>query len=134
MIVVDASVVAPALADDDDDGARARARLQRERIVAPQLLDVEVLSVIRKGRLAGLLDERRAAMAVLDLARLRVDRVAHRPLLARAWELRLNLTAYDAMYVALAESLDVKLVTSDERLLRAPGRRCDIELLERSTP
>ncbi|MHB1584847.1 MAG: type II toxin-antitoxin system VapC family toxin, partial [Acidimicrobiales bacterium] len=100
MIVVDASVVAPALADDDDDGARARARLQRERIVAPQLLDVEVLSVIRKGRLAGLLDERRAAMAVLDLARLRVDRVAHRPLLARAWELRLNLTAYDAMYVA----------------------------------
>ncbi len=134
MIVVDASVVATALADDDDDGDRARVRLHGERIVAPELLDVEVLSVIRKGLLAGLLDERRAAMAVFDLGRFRLERVPHRPLLARSWELRSNLTAYDAMYVALAESLNVKLVTSDEPLSRAPGVRCAIEYFGRSNP
>jgi predicted nucleic acid-binding protein len=134
VIVVDASVVAPALADDDDDGDRARARLHGERMIAPALLDVEVLSVIRKGTFAGVLDERRAAMAVFDLGRFRVKRVPHRPLLPRAWELHSNLTAYDAMYVALAESLGVALVTSDEPLSRAPGVRCAIELLGRSKP
>jgi predicted nucleic acid-binding protein len=129
VIVADASVVAPALADDDDDGDRARARLHGEHIVAPELIDVEVLSVIRKGLLAGILDQRRAAMAIADLGRFRIDRVTHRPLLSRAWELRANLTAYDAIYVALAESLDITLVTSDEPLSRAPGFRCEIEYL-----
>jgi predicted nucleic acid-binding protein len=132
VIVVDASVVAPALADDDRDGDRARARLHGEHIVAPEVIDVEVLSVIRKGLSAGVLDERRAAMAIADLGRFPIDRVTHRALLSRAWELRSNVTAYDAMYVALAESLDVTLVTSDEPLSRAPSFRCEVEYLGRT--
>ncbi len=132
MIVVDASVVAPALADDGDDGDRARARLYGERIAAPELIDVEVLSVVRKGLFAGVLDGRRAAMAVIDLGRFRIERVTHRPLLPRAWELHPNVTVYDAMYVALAESLHAMLVTSDERLSRVPGLRCEVEHLART--
>ncbi len=129
MIVVDASVIAPALADDDIDGDRARERLQGERLVAPELLDLEVVSVIRKALLAGELDERRAAFALTDLADLRVERVSHRPLLARIWELHRNVTPYDAAYVALAEVIDARLVTADRRLAQAPGLRCKIEYL-----
>lgn len=129
MIVIDASVLAPALADDDDDGDLARARLRGERTVAPELIDIEVLSVYRKAIAAGALDERRAAMAVSDLARIRLERVPHRPLLGRAWALRHNLTAYDAVYVALAESLNVTLVTADAALSRAPGVPCRVEHL-----
>ncbi len=71
----------------------------------------------------------RAATAVTDLAALSLDRMPHRPLLARCWELRDNLTPYDASYVALAERLGVTLVTADARLARAPGIRCDVEVL-----
>ena len=133
MIVVDASVVAPALADDNVDGDLARSRLRGEHLIAPELVDVEVISVIRKGLATGRLDEPRAAMALDDLANLPLDRVSHRPLLSRVWQLRANLTPYDASYVALAESLGVVLVTSDEALSRAPGTRCEIEYLGRST-
>ncbi len=129
MIVVDASVVAPALADDDADGDRARERLQGERLVAPELLDLEVVAVVRKALLAGVLDERRAAMALADLADLDLERVSHRPLLVRIWELRPNITAYDAAYVALAETIEATLVTADRRLSQATGPRCRIEHL-----
>jgi predicted nucleic acid-binding protein len=129
LIVVDASVVAPALADDDRDGDRARSRLRGERLVAPQLIDLEVVSVIRKALFAGALDERRAAMALADLVALRLERVSHRPLLERVWALRDNLTPYDAAYVALAEALSVTLVTCDKPLSRAPGVPCEIEYL-----
>jgi predicted nucleic acid-binding protein len=132
LIVVDASVLAPALADDDIDGDRARSRLRGEHLVAPELVDVEVVSVIRKGLFSGALDERRAAMALDDLANLKLDRVSHRPLLQRVWELRDNLTAYDACYIALAETLGVTLITSDDALSRAPGMRCEVEYLGRS--
>jgi predicted nucleic acid-binding protein len=134
LIVVDASVIAPALADDDVDGDRARSRLRGEHLVAPELIDIEVASVIRKGLFSGMLDERRAAMAVADLANLKLDRVSHRPLLERIWELRNNLTAYDAAYVALAESLDVTLLTSDKPLSLAPGTLCEFEYLGRFDP
>ncbi|MDA8266146.1 MAG: type II toxin-antitoxin system VapC family toxin [Actinomycetota bacterium] len=129
MIVVDASVVAPALADDDADGDRARERLQGERLVAPELLDLEVVAVVRKALLAGVLDERRAAMALADLADLDLERVRHRPLLVRIWELHPNITAYDAAYVALAETIEATLVTADRRLSQATGPRCQIEHL-----
>lgn len=129
MIVVDASVVAPALADDDADGDRARERLQGERLVAPELLDLEVVAVVRKALLAGVLDERRAAMALADLADLDLERVSHRPLLVRIWELHPNITAYDAAYVALAETIEATLVTADRRLSQATGPRCQIEHL-----
>ena len=129
MIVVDASVLAPALADDDADGDRARARLRGERLVAPELVDLEVVSVLRRAARAGRLEERRSAQALADLATLPLRRVAHLPLLPRVWELRDNLTAYDATYVALAEVLGVFLLTADGPLKRAAGIRCEIEVL-----
>lgn len=129
MIVVDASVLAPALADDDTDGDRARERLRGERLVAPELVDLEVVSVLRRAARAGRLEERRSAQALADLAALPLRRVSHLPLLPRVWELRDNLTAYDAAYVALAEVLGALLLTADGPLKRAAGIRCEIEVL-----
>ena len=129
MIVVDASVLATALGDDGPDGDRARARLSGERLSAPELIDLEVASVLRRQVQEGAVDIRRAALVLADLAAVPLRRAPHRPLLARCWELRDNLTVYDASYVALAEALDVTLLTSDGRLARAPGPRCRVEML-----
>lgn len=129
MIVVDASVLAPALADDGPDGDRARARLVGDTLAAPELIDLETCSVVRRQLAVGALDARRAQLALSDLIDLPLRRAPHRPLLRRCWELRENLTVYDAAYVALAELLDVVLVTADARLARAPGLRCQLELL-----
>jgi len=129
LIVVDASVVVTALADDGPDGDRARQRLRGERLAAPHLLDLEVTSAWRRLAAAGHLDERRARLALADLQGLRVVRVWHATLLDRCWELRDNFTVYDAAYVALAELLEVTLVTADGKLAKAPGARCPIEAL-----
>jgi predicted nucleic acid-binding protein len=129
LIVVDASVIAPALADDDADGERARSRLQGERLTAPAVLDLEVVSVIRKAFLSGALSRRRAGSALADLVDLDLERVSHRRMLVRIWELHQNLTPYDAAYVALAETIDATLITADRRLSLAPGPRCTIEYL-----
>ena len=129
MIVVDASVLATSLGDDGHDGDQARARLRGERLTAPELVDLEVVSVWRRQVRAGALDIRRAALALADLGALPLRRAPHRPLLARCWELRDNLTIYDAAYVALAEALGVLLLTGDARLARATGPACTIEIL-----
>lgn len=129
MLVVDASVLAPALADDASDGDAARARLRGEALVAPELIDLEVASVLRRQLLAGDLDARRAELALADLVDLPVRRVPHRRLLTRCWALRQNLTVYHAAYVALAELLDLVLLTADARLSKAPGLRCEVEVL-----
>ena len=129
MIVVDASAVALALADDSADGQLARAALRGQDLTAPELLDLEVVSVLRRQVAAGLLSGRRAEQALADLLALPLRRVRHAPLLPRCWELRHNITIYDAAYVALAELLDVVLLTSDVRLTKAPGTRCAIHLL-----
>jgi predicted nucleic acid-binding protein len=129
VIVVDASVLATALGDDGPDGDRARARLRGERLNAPELVDLEVASVLRRQVQAGEVDIRRAALALADLASIPLRRAPHKPLLARCWELRDNLTIYDASYVALAEALDVTLLIGDGRLARAPSPRCRIEML-----
>jgi predicted nucleic acid-binding protein len=129
VIVVDASVLATALGDDGPDGDHARARLRGERLSAPELVDLEVTSVLRRQLHNGAADLRRAALALADLAALPLRRAPHRPLLARCWELRDNLTVYDASYVALAEALEVTLLTGDRRLARAPGLRCHVEIL-----
>lgn len=129
VIVVDASVLAPALADDSASGDRARARLAGQRLVAPGLIDLEVVSVIRGALRAGRLDLRRAGLALGDLADLQIERAQERRLLPRIWELKDNLTPYDACYVALAEALGAPLVTADERIAREPGVRCEVELL-----
>lgn len=129
MIVVDASVIVTALADDGPDGDRARERLRGERLASPHLLDLEVISAWRRLVAAGELDDRRARLALADLQGLRVDRVRHGTLLDRCWELRGNVTVYDAAYVALAELLEVTLVTADGKLAKARGSRCPIEVL-----
>jgi predicted nucleic acid-binding protein len=129
LIVVDASVLAPAVADDGADGDRARNRLVHERIAAPALVDLEVASVLRRAALVGRLDERRSAQALADLAALPLRRAPHLPLLARIWQLRENLTVYDASYVALAEALDALLLTADRRLGAASEITCGVEVL-----
>ena len=129
MIVVDASVLAPALADDESDGALVRARLHGEQLAAPELIDLEVISTLRRAARAGRLDDQRSGQALADLAVLPLKRVPHLPLLSRIWELRENLTAYDAAYVALAEALGALLLTADKTLSRASGVRCAVEVL-----
>ena len=129
MLVVDASVLAPALADDGPDGDVARARLRAQTLAAPELIDLETASVIRRQLLNGDLDARRAGLALTDLAQAPLRRAPHRPLLERCWQLRDNLTVYDAAYVALAELLDAVLVTADARLAGAPGLRCEVDVL-----
>ncbi|MFZ4584083.1 MAG: type II toxin-antitoxin system VapC family toxin [Acidimicrobiia bacterium] len=129
MIVVDASVLAPALADDGPDGDTARIRLAGETLAAPALIDLEVLSAIRSALRAGNLDLRRAQLALDDLAQLPLDRAPHEPVMARCWELRDNLTPYDVAYVALAEALAVPLVTADRALANASAIECAVELL-----
>lgn len=129
MIVVDASVLVTALADDGDDGDHARSRLRGAALAAPHLLDLEVLSAWRRHLAAGRLDERRADLARTDLRALPLLRVPLPDLLDRCWELRSNLTVYDAAYVAAAELLGVLLLTADARLAGAPGIACDVEVL-----
>jgi predicted nucleic acid-binding protein len=125
VIVVDASVLAPALGDDGADGEAARTRLRGEDLTAPEIIDLEVSSVWRRT----LADERRAALALADLTDLPLRRAPHVPLLPRCWQLRHDLTPYDAVYVALAEALDVALVTADAHLSRASGVHCRVEVL-----
>jgi predicted nucleic acid-binding protein len=129
VIVVDASVIVTALADDGVDGDTARLRLRGEQLAAPYLIDLEVASAWRRLVGTGDLDERRAQFALTDLVALRLDRVPHGPVLWRCWELRANLTVYNAAYVAVAEALAASLLTLDERLARARGLRCPIEIL-----
>lgn len=129
VIVVDASVIATALADDGRDGDKARHRLRGELLHAPDLIDLEVTSVLR-GRLSGgHLDARRAALALEDLRSLPLRRVAALELIGRCWELRDNLTVYDAAYIALAEMLNLTLLTGDAKMAKAPGPRCSVEIL-----
>ena len=130
MIVVDASVLANALADDRSDGTAARARLAGAGdLTAPDLVDVETVAVLRKRWAAGDLSRNRFSTAIDDLQALDMTRYPALPLLRRAFELRHNVTAYDAVYVALAERLECVLVTADQRLASAPGISCPVEVL-----
>ena len=130
VLVIDASVLAVALLDDGPDGDLVRHRLRGEQLAAPALIDLEVASVWRGMARGGHLDARRVGKALDDLQDLPVQRVEHTPLLTRCWELRDNLTIYDAAYVALAEALQGALLTGDGRLARATGPRCAIEVIK----
>jgi predicted nucleic acid-binding protein len=130
LIVVDASVLSNAIADDGADGRRARGELRAAgELAAPDLVDVETIAVLRKRWLAGSISDQRFAIAIEDLEDLELDRYPALPLMRRAYELRANLTAYDAAYVALAEVLGCEVLTGDRRLSNAPGPRCAIRLL-----
>lgn len=130
MLVIDASVLAVALLDDGQDGDTVRDRLRGEQLAAPALIDLEVASVWRGLARGGHLDPRRVRLALDDLQELPLQRVEHTSLLWRCWELRDNLTIYDAAYVALAEALQAPLLTGDGRLSRSTGPRCTIEVVK----
>jgi len=129
LIVLDASVAVTGLLVSGPAGDAARDVLRAEPLHAPHLLDVEVTSAIRRWVLSSRLSVEDARMSLRDLRDLAADRHAHEPLLDRALDLRDAVTAYDAVYVALAELLGARLVTADQRLARAPGIRCPVTLL-----
>lgn len=127
MLVVDASFVVAALVDAGPDGTWAEALLAGDDLGAPHLLPVEVANILRRAVTSGDLSADTAALAHAELVALPVELFPYAPFSSRVWELRDNVTSYDAWYVALAESLDAKLATLDVRLSRATGPRCAFE-------
>jgi predicted nucleic acid-binding protein len=129
-MVVDASALLEALLHTST-GEAVERRLARpgERLRAPHLIDVEITQALRRKVARGEVSESRGRVALESLAFFPIRRYPHGPLLSRVWELRNNLTAYDAMYVALAEALDAPLLTRDQRLAAAAGHHARIELV-----
>ncbi len=118
-LAVDASVAVEYLLGTEL-GRRVAPQLESDRLVAPELIDAEVLAALRRARQRHLVTERRAAEAVSDLRAWPLIRLSHRPLLADAWRLRGNVSAYDALYLAAALAHSTPLITADGRLARAP--------------
>ena len=127
-VVVDAAVVVAALTDGGPMGRWAEEVLLADALTAPHLMPVEVANILRRAAMAGDISPDVAALAHGDLLQLRVGLYPYAPCAQRAWELRENVTLYDAWYVALAELLDARLATLDERLSRASGPRCGFVL------
>lgn len=129
MLVVDASCLFEVVADTPRAAEIAGRLAADPDQAAPQVVDVEVFGVIRAHYLRGHLDGTAAAQAVADLRDWPGDRVAHRMLLDRAWELRDSVRGWDAFYVAVAEAFEATLVTLDGRLAKAHGIRCRVDVL-----
>jgi predicted nucleic acid-binding protein len=127
--VLDASVAVTALTEPGSPGADLLSEADAAFQV-PSIFDAEVLSALRGLVRGGKFDGTAAADLIVDLMVLPVDRWHMSPLLPRMWELRDNLTPYDAAYVALAELTGAILVTGDERITAAPGTRCDIRIIK----
>ncbi|HEX7051375.1 MAG TPA: type II toxin-antitoxin system VapC family toxin [Longimicrobiales bacterium] len=129
MVVADASAVLEVLLRTEA-APRVETRLfSASTLHAPHLLDLEVAQVLRRYELRGELSRRRGAEALADLADLTIERYPHHLFLGRIWELRRNVTAYDAAYIALAEALDAPLVTRDARLGRVRGHGARVEVI-----
>lgn len=130
MIVVDASALLEFLLQTPL-GERVEARLFRDgdELHAPHLVDVEVVQVLRRLVRTGEVSAVRADEAIADLIDLDLHRHAHLDLVGRAWKLRDNISAYDAVYVALAEAIEAPIVTCDGPLAKAPGHRARIEAI-----
>jgi len=129
VIVADASVVVDLLVPSPGTPPDLANCLIHEVVVAPELLDVEVTQVLRRLVLKGRLDVDRARFALGDLAVLPIERYPHASLIARAFELRDNATAYDGVYIALAEQLGATLRTRDAALGAVPGSRASVEVV-----
>jgi predicted nucleic acid-binding protein len=123
-LVVDASVVVAALVDSGEAGRWAEDVLVSDHLAAPHLMPVEVANVLRRASASGEVSPDVASLAHADLQALRVELFPYEVIARRAWELRENLTLYDAWYVATAELLGAKLATLHRRLTRAAGPRC----------
>jgi predicted nucleic acid-binding protein len=127
VIVIDASALTELLIGGTPRAAVLAPRIRDEELHAPHLIDLEVASVFRSLEARGLATTV-ASRAIDDLRMLALRRHAHDVLVARVWQLRGNLTAHDAAYVALAEALNAPLVTCDANLAKAPGHRATVEL------
>jgi predicted nucleic acid-binding protein len=125
-VVCDASAVVAALLDSGDDGQWAATQLTGGELYAPTLLPFECANVIRRQELARTISPDLATQAHVDLLDLAIDYWPYEALAERIWELRVNLSSYDAAYIALAEVLDATVVTLDRRMQRAPGLRCEV--------
>ena len=123
-LVVDASMVVAALVDSGADGQWAEAMLTSDSLAAPHLLTAEASNILRRSALTGAISAEQAALAHADLLDLRVELFPYAPFATRVWELRENVTCYDAWYVAIAEALSAPLATLDARLAKASGPRC----------
>ena len=121
--------MAPAVADGGVDGATVRARIRDQSIARPDLLRVEVMSVVRRHTSNGALTLKQATAAIDDLLDLPISVFPTALLMRRMWELRDNVTPYDSCYFALAVALDCPLLTADVRLANSPGTRCAVELI-----
>lgn len=122
-VVIDASAIVAALVDSGPDGQWAE-RLLASDLAGPHLLPVEVANVLRRAANAGEITDDIASLAHADLLDLRVELVSYDLVAGRIWELRHNLTAYDAWYVGVAELLDAPLATLDQRLVSSAGPTC----------
>lgn len=123
--VVDASAVAAALGIGAGHGAWARSNLADDDLAAPHMMPAEVANILRRAVLAGDMSPDSASLAHGELLDMRVELFPYEAQARRVWELRDNLTTYDAWYVALAESLEAPLVTLDRRMAGALGPRCE---------
>lgn len=127
--VVDASVMVAALVDSGNAGTRAEELIGSEPLVAPELLLIETANVLRRLERGQQLSRLEANSAHHDLLHLDIDLLFHTPFASRVWELRNNLTSYDACYVAVAEAVGAPLATLDRKLSQASGPRCKFLLL-----
>lgn len=127
-VVVDASALVAALVDQGPDGEWAATELTRDDLAAPHLMPVEVANILRRAVRAGTLSADVASIAHQDLTRLRVALHPYEPHADRVWALRDNLTAYDAWYIAVAETLDAPIITLDARVARSSGPKCHFRL------
>jgi predicted nucleic acid-binding protein len=132
VIVLDASAaVELLLGTSAGEAVGRRVRPQTESLHAPHLIDVEVAQVLRRYVTKGSLGDRRARAMLRDYEDLDVRRYPHDVLLPRVWQLRRNVTAYDAVYLVLAEVLSAPLLTCDAKLAAVPGHRARVELVGR---
>jgi len=131
-LVVDASMVVAALVDSGADGRWAEPLLTGDSLAAPHLLMAEAANILRRSALAGAISAEQASLAHADLLDLRVELFPYDPFASRVWELRENVTCYDAWYVAIAEAFNAPLATLDARLAKAPGPRCRFIVSESS--
>jgi len=127
-VVCDASAVVALLVDGGPDGHWTASALQESTLVAPALLPFEVTNILRRLEASAVITMDLSSQSHADLLALTVELWPHELLANRVWELRRNLTAYDAAYVALAERLEAPLVTLDRRIARAPGLRCEVSV------
>jgi predicted nucleic acid-binding protein len=123
-LVVDASVVVAALVDSGSDGQWAETLIASDALAAPHLMPAEVTNILRRSVLADQVSADIAAQAHRDLLALPIELFAYEPFGPRVWELRHNLTSYDAWYVSVAEALAAQVATLDRRLATAPGPQC----------